>query len=270
MTFLARPLLVVALLAAALSTLGCPSFQKPGLDVESAKVTSADFGGATVEVTVSVDNQNAIPLFADRLSYAGKVEGKQVATGEKKERVSLPAKRKTEVKLPVRLSYKELGQAIESMSTKGSWAYVVAGDIGIEPVDDVEFKLPFETTGKIDAPKLPTIKVEKPRIENMSISTLTVAVDVVIDNDNAFALPASSLEGKLVVGDQELPFRQSAPSVAAGKKTTVVVRQPVSLAALASAGRDLVAGKAIPISAAGVIVVAERRQAFTHKTTLKR
>jgi len=259
---------LVAALSLALQA--CPSFQKPTLSVTGAKVASVGFDGAVVDVTVELQNDNGIPLFADRLAFDGFLEDKALVHSAMNQRVTVPARGKAEVKVPLRFVYKELKTALGELEGKRRWRYEVKGEVGFAPHEQLVVTLPFTKDGDLPAPQLPTVTLSKPRLENPSLQGLTVVADVVVRNPNAFALPAASFEGTLGIGGQVTPIRLSVPGTASEGSTTVTLRQTVSLAKAASVGLDLMAGRPITATLDAAVVVGERRQPLKETLSLKR
>lgn len=261
-----RFILVVAVFVLA----GCPSFQKPTLSVTGAKVASVSFDGAVVDVTVEIQNDNAVPLFADRLAFDGFLEGKALVHSALNQRLTVPARGKSELKVPLRFVYRELKATLDELEGKQRWRYEVKGEVGFAPHEKLVVTLPFATDGELPAPQLPTVTVTKPRLENPSLKGFTVVTDVVVKNPNAFALPAGSFEGTITVGGQATPIRMSVPGTPSEQTTTVTLRQPVSLVKAAAVGLDLMAGKRITATLDAAAVCGGRRQPLKTSLTLKR
>jgi LEA14-like dessication related protein len=259
---------VVVAIAASLSA--CPSFEKPSLSVEGAKIASVDFDGAVVDLTVELSNPNKIPLLADRLAFDGFIEGKPLVHSTLKQRVTVPAEGKATVKVPLRFVYKELKGALASLEGKKRWDYEVKGEIGFEPHEKLTIALPFAKGGELPAPQLPTVKAGEPRLENVSLQGLTVVADVTVTNPNAFALPAGSLGGSLKVGSVTTPIVLSVPGTPSEKTQKVTLRQQVSLLKAASVGVDLMAGRSVKADLDVALAFGERKQPLKASLTLKR
>lgn len=260
----------VAVVVVALSVSGCPSFQKPEASVAGAKVVSVDWNGAVIDVTIDLENKNKIPLLADRLAFDGFLEEKPLVHSTLNQRVTVPAEGKAQVKVPLRFVYKELKGAIAALDDKKRWKYVVKGEIGFAPHEQLMITLPFEKGGDLPAPQMPTVTVSKPRLENPSLQGFTVVADVVVKNPNPFALPAGAFEGTITVGGQPTPIRLSVPGTASEQTTTVTLRQNLSLAKAAAVGLELMAGKSITATVDAAAVFGERRQPLKTSLTLKR
>jgi len=256
--------------AVVLAVTGCPSFEKPELSVKDAKVKTADFNGAVVDVTVEITNGNAVPLLADSLHFQGFIEGKPLVKGDVKQRVTVPAKGKTEVKVPIRFTYKELGAAVQAMRNKKSWDYAVKGEVGFEPFEKLAIALPFSTDGDLPAPQLPIVTTSNPRLEGVTLQSATVAVDIAVRNGNAFALPAGAFEGTVQLGSVKTPIKLSVPSVPAGKSLTLSLRQPFSLAAVGTVAVDVARGKGVPVAIDAAVVLSDQRQPVKASLTVKR
>ncbi len=265
-----RVLFALAASFVAMSLGGCPSFEKPTASVADAKVASVDFNGAVVDVTITLENKNKVPLFADHLSFDGSIEGAPVVHSTLTQRVTLPAQGKADVKVPLRFVYKELKGAKAAMEGKKRWNYVVTGEIGFAPYESLLITVPFETDGDLPAPQLPSVTVSKARLEDVSMKDMTIVADVAVKNPNPFALPAGSVEGTITVGGQATPVRLAVPRTASETTTTVTLRQSVSLAKAASVAASIVAGKRVTAAVDAEMAFGERRQPVKATLTLQR
>jgi LEA14-like dessication related protein len=248
--YLARMRTALVLLAAlSVSLMGCkPEVHKPSLSVKSAKVSRVDFDQALVDAVVAVENKNAFPLLADRVTYEGFLEGKKVASGQLKRRVQFPASSTQTVKLPIALRYVEVGDALKAMQGKPEWKWEIKGEVAIDVSEELKVSLPFAKSGSLPAPQLPKVRVARAALERVTLTEATAVLEVEIDNPNKFAFPAGSLDAKLKLGEISLdPVKVNVPRIAGGKKKTLKMRQKLRLKNLGAVALKVAGGQ--PLSA---------------------
>lgn len=262
----------LALALVAISTLGLSCTPaKPTLSVKGANVAAADFDGATIDVDVEIDNPNSFPIAADEVSFTASLEDKRAATGSLKKRITVESKSKARVKVPVRLRYADVSAAVDAAAGRDHWRYGVTGEVALNPIDKVSLRLPFTKSGELDAPRLPKVVASKGRLSNISLRAVTVDVDVVVSNDNAFDVPAGSFKGDLRLGGEDAGHVTVAvPTLGAKKSVSVVVHQQVPLAGLVRTGVALAAGKAVDATVEGTFAWSSRRQSFKATLPLSR
>ncbi len=217
----------------------------PTLDVKGASLAEADLDGVVVNVNVVVGNQNSFPIFADVVDFTATLEKKVLARGRFKQRVTVDAKGSTPVTVPVRLRYAEVGLVAGAAAKRVDWRYGVTGEVALAPIDALVVKLPFATDGVIEAPRLPTVSLGRAALTDVSARSVTVAVTVSVANPNAFALPVGRARSTVLLGGEPVRLTAAIPSVPPKGSVTVVLRQPVPIAALGKAAVDVAAGKGV-------------------------
>lgn len=252
---------------------GCSSCQpqKPSLSVKRAAVATADFDGATIDVEVEVANPNGFPIFADEVNFQADLEKHKAATGALKKRVTVAGNGKAAVTVPVRIRYADVGDALERMAKDRRWDWTVTGDVALAPIKELVVRLPFTTSGSVDAPRLPTIEVKSSRLENLSPKAATLVVEFVVGNDNSFALPAGAFAGTLFVGGVRASAAAlTVPAIKKNDSIVVTLRQPIALAPLGRAALEIAVGRSVDVGVDGAFTFSTRSLAFKKTVALVR
>ena len=108
------------LLAAALFLAGCAGLVKSGIgkprvSVETAKLASLSFQGATLQFDFGIDNPNPVGLHLDGFDYAFSVEGARMMEGRQDSKLELAANAKRTVELPMTLRYQQLWSGLRQV-----------------------------------------------------------------------------------------------------------------------------------------------------------
>lgn len=234
-------------------------------------MASADLDGATIDVEVEVANPNAFPIFADELNFRADLEKNKAATGAVKKRLTVAGNDKATVRVPVRIRYADLGAALERMAKDRRWDWTVTGEVALAPIKALVLRLPFTTSGSIDAPRLPTVVVKTSRLENLSPKAATLVVEFVISNDNSFALPAGAFAGTLDVGGVRASNAKVAvPAIKEKDSLVVMLRQPIALVPLGRAALDIAAGRSVDVTVAGDFTFSTRAVSLKKTVALVR
>lgn len=143
--------------ALAASLLACSKPEPPTLTPEGAKVKSIGPKGLELELTIEVDNPNAVPLRA-RSVTADVTVGGSVKLGEVtvETPVKVPAKGTGTVTAPISLGWQNAASVAVLAATRETIPFTVAGtaNVGIE---DVRFDVPFEAGGTLTRAQLMSI-----------------------------------------------------------------------------------------------------------------
>jgi LEA14-like dessication related protein len=195
-----RPLLVLAVLGlftlsgcAALQNLFKSAFQQPRLTFKTARLANASLADATVDLVYEVENPNSIGLSLASVDYAFFVEGKQVVAGKPRN-----ANGKSELVFPANVKFADLVPVVQTFLTKDAAKFKAQGSLGVKtPLGVLSF--PLEKEGTFPIPKIPSIKLESPRITNVNLSGATVEFPLSVTNRNGFPLPVAGVVGALNV-----------------------------------------------------------------------
>ena len=150
-----RGLGVAALVVLALSA--CSSVVKePEVRLDNISVGSIGLDGGTLRVRLNVVNPNSFGLQAEGLSYLieiaedGRDEGAwdTLSIGTYDERLTVEADDSAFVEIPVRFRYRDLGTAITSLISSGTFDYRISGSVRMR--EPVRREFPFRRTGNID------------------------------------------------------------------------------------------------------------------------
>ncbi|XXF78770.1 LEA type 2 family protein [Myxococcaceae bacterium GXIMD 01537] len=210
MTPMKRPLLLLATLGlvtlsgcAALQSLLKGAFQQPRLTFKTARLADASLSDATVNLVYEVDNPNGFGLSLASVDYAFSVEGKQVVAGTPRNGLQLKANGKSELVFPANVKFADLVPVVETFLTKDQARFKAQGAIGIKtPVGVI--RLPLEKEGTFDVPKIPSVKIESPRITNLNLTGATVEFPLTVTNRNGFPLPVGGIVGALKVAGADV------------------------------------------------------------------
>jgi LEA14-like dessication related protein len=150
-----RALLAVAALLA-LSSLGaCAGFMRtefgtPVVELRDVRLKGIGIQGGSMDLVLDVYNPNNYRLDTSRLTYALLVDTGSIASGEINKLVTLEAKKKTEVILPVTFSAKELFGAAKIITQMGSLDYTVKGELTVATPFG-SYTRPYSGRGRFDS-----------------------------------------------------------------------------------------------------------------------
>jgi LEA14-like dessication related protein len=148
----ARLLLPALALAAA-----CTPFRQPEIELESVELGSIGLGGGTLVVNVAVTNPNSFGARADWLRYelflrspGSQEEGgwERLAAGTFDEAVTIRARERRVVQVPVDFRFTDLGPAGASVLRSGRIDYRATGTAHVSAAG-MSREVPFRRTGSV-------------------------------------------------------------------------------------------------------------------------
>ncbi len=97
------------------------------IELESVRITDMTFAGFDAKVYLRVTNPNWFTVGVSDLSYRAYISGREVASGQAGQEISIPSGAAAEVILPVKVTYGNLGGKISQAFSGGKLDYRLAG-----------------------------------------------------------------------------------------------------------------------------------------------
>lgn len=210
---------VAALSSFLLALAGCAGLERavktPELTLGEARVVGMSLTDMQLEFDVDVKNPNPFGLNLQGLSYALRVQDRPVTNGTLGQGMALVANGSSRVRLPFTLRYEDVLGTLLALRDHKELRYQLGGeaDFGL-------LRLPYNKSGTLVLPSLPTIGVESVRVQRMDMQGAELMLALKVGNGNSFPLRLDGLDYQLKLADAS-PFKGSstAPlSVQAGQQ----------------------------------------------------
>ncbi len=138
---------LAAALMAGCASLGRAAFAEPMVELRDVRIVGLGIDGGNVDVVLSVYNPNRFNLDATRMTYRVDVDSVQLGNGALDSRFVVPSGDTSMVRLPIRFTYRGLGEAGRQILSTGSVNYRVRGDFTVvTPIGN--FTRPYDRTGR--------------------------------------------------------------------------------------------------------------------------
>lgn len=118
--------------------------EKPKIELSGIDVRDADFKGATLVFHMAVENPNSVDLKVDKVTYKVFINDKAITEASTDKAISVPAKGKGIVDLPMPLEYQKVFSNIQELLTANSAAYKIEGNAKLNL-----FSIPFTKEGSV-------------------------------------------------------------------------------------------------------------------------
>ena len=136
------------------ATLGRATFAEPLVELRDVRIVGLGIDGGNVDVVLSVYNPNRYSLDATRMTYRLDVDSVQLGNGALDSRFVVPSGDTSMVRLPIRFTYRGLGEAGRQLLSTGSVNYRVRGDFTVvTPIGN--FTRPYDRTGRFNTASRP-------------------------------------------------------------------------------------------------------------------
>lgn len=126
----------------------------PSMQVSNVKIDDLSLSGAALTVVMALENPNAFGIDFTRLDYNLLINGKSWASIKTSDVVTLPEKGQTQMGIPVRLSFSDMGTALyQALTQSKALEYQLNGNMTLDTTLPLlkNVKLPLEQTGAFQA-----------------------------------------------------------------------------------------------------------------------
>lgn len=129
-----------------------PIPKMPTISLENIALGSLSLSGAEVRVRMKFDNPNPFGLSFSDINYRLAVDGENWVSTALGQQIRMGAKSATEIVIPVRLNFAEVGTSVYRLMTgRNPFNYTVSGDGSLQvdlPYFDQNVRLPFNVNGR--------------------------------------------------------------------------------------------------------------------------
>lgn len=229
------PALLTALLLATLSACTPVEIkqaleqQRPTVSVVDQRLTRLDFERVNMAFGIQVNNPNPIAISLAALDYDLKLAGHSFASGQQNKQMQLAAAGPSRFELPLSMSFQEIYQGLTELKGKSEVPYELTTGLAIDVPLLGKLRYPVTTSGTLPLPKLPKVSLQKLSLEKLSFSGATLALNVVVDNPNAFNVGLDKLRYDFTVnGKRWLSGQRSSLGNIANNQSNVITL-PITL-----------------------------------------
>ena len=203
---MARKLLLFTASLQCLLLLGCGSIrqvgqalegQKPTALVQGVRLTGLDFDGFDIAFDVEVDNPNPVGISLAGLDYDLKLMGSRFLQGEQPMGLQVAARGNSRVEVPLRLGFQQLLKRFQELKTAHQADYALELGMGFDLPLLGRIRVPVSYRGEFPVPKMPNIKLGSLEVQQLTMSSAKLLLQLEVDNPNAFSLLFDKLDYKL-------------------------------------------------------------------------
>jgi len=179
------------------------AFQLPSLTFKNVSLANVTLDSTTVNLAFQLNNPNPIGLTVSSVSYSFFVEGKQVVAGSPPNGITIPSSGSKELVFPANVKFADVAPVVMTFLTKENAAYRAEGSIGLKTPLGV-FSVPLKQEGTFPIPKLPQVALEPPRLKDVTLTSATLELPLVVTNPNDFGIPMNGLTGSVIVSGSKV------------------------------------------------------------------
>lgn len=234
--FLSKP--YILLIIAVFTFHSCAQLQELS-DVRRPRVSVADMNItglslSTVELTadIEIDNPNSIAIDLSSYNYAFKINDLTFLSGIESQNTSIKARGSNIIKVPLEIDYSELVQTIQSLRNQNQSNFDFEAAFGFTLPVIGEIEVPVQYSGEIPIIKRPSISLQKFSVEDISLTSANLNIELSVDNPNSFQLNMNQLSYDLEVNGLQSITGSVEEKINLASESVQTVNIPISISFL--------------------------------------
>jgi LEA14-like dessication related protein len=221
---------LLALMLASCQTLQqLASIQQPTLGTDRVRISGLSFEAADLILDVKINNPNPVGVSLTGFDYDLQIAGASLVKGDQKSRQTITAGGRSTLQIPVKLVFKDLYRAVQTLKNQDSAAYKIGCGLVFDLPILGSVRIPASQSGKLPMIRLPQVKISSLKVKRMSLTGADLELALGVSNPNAFSLGLKKLNYTLTVNGSSWASGASTDNSPVGKKSDTTIRIPISL-----------------------------------------
>jgi LEA14-like dessication related protein len=245
---------LIALAAVVLLAGGCQSLRdavevmrKPRVRIAATELEALSFSGLTLRFDVEVRNPNPIGIQLAGFDYELQIEGNPFVSGEVQDRVTVAARDRSIIPLPVELGFAEIAQTIEALSPqqgKEEATYQLFSGLSFDLPVLGRVRVPVQTGGTFPILRAPRLQFVSLQLNDISLAGASLALDLDMTNRNGFKVFVESLEYRFQVDERDWAsgMRQERVRISENDSTRLTIPIELDFGALGQGVYQMILG----------------------------
>jgi LEA14-like dessication related protein len=238
-------ILLILMVVSVLLLAGCGSLRdvvetirKPEVRIDAIELEALSFSGLTLRFDMEISNPNPIGISLSGFDYELQIEGTPFVTGEVDEKVTVAARDRFIVPLPVELGFEELVRTIRDLEDREEAAYQLTSGFSFDLPVLGRMRIPVSTEGSVPILRFPGLQVRSLRLNKISLAGASLDLELEMRNRNNFKIFLESLEYRFQVDGRDWASGMRQERVRLGENDTAVMLIPIELD-FAAVGRSV-------------------------------
>jgi LEA14-like dessication related protein len=205
------------------------SIQSPTLSADRVRISHLSFEAADLILDVKINNPNPIGVSLTGFDYDLQIAGASLVKGEQNSRQTISAGGRSTLQIPVRLVFKDLYQAAQTLKNQDSAAYTIGCGLIFDLPILGSVRIPASQSGKLPMIRLPQVRISSLKVKKMGLTGADLELALGVSNPNAFSFGLKKLNYILTVNGSSWASGASTDDSPVGKKSDTTIRIPIAL-----------------------------------------
>lgn len=203
--------------------------RQPDVAVDSARLGAVSFDSAELLADVRIDNPNPVSVNLAGFDYDLQLAGRSMLAGERRRALRIGANEAASIEVPLKIDFADVRDIVRDVGSRDEIDYTLAMGLDIDvPVLGMR-TIPATTSGTLPVPSMPSVSLERLRVDELGWSGARATLELVVDNPNTFGLDLDRLNYDLAVNGDAWLSGDEGMTASVPAKGTGRVNIPVQL-----------------------------------------
>jgi LEA14-like dessication related protein len=203
--------------------------RRPEVRIVSSQLEALSFSGFTLRFDVEIKNPNPIGIGLAGYDYELQIEGNPFLNGVVNEKVSIEARDRSIVPLPVELSFEEIVKTIGALEGREEANYQLVSGFSFDLPVLGRVRIPVQRDGVFPILKVPQLQVVSLRLNEISLAGASLVLDLELINRNNFKVFIEAVEYRFTVNEADWASGMRQERVRIPEDDSAHLRIPIDL-----------------------------------------
>jgi len=164
------------------------SVQQPTVKLQDTKISGWSFDGVELNFALAVDNPNSMGIHLSGFDYELFLAENSFISGNQTEGLDIAANAQQVVNIPVQLTFRKIYETFQSLKNSDTISYQLKTGFSFDLPAIGAVRIPAQSTGSLPNLRIPSLKIQGLKLNNISFSGADLDLKLTIDNPNSLNL----------------------------------------------------------------------------------
>jgi LEA14-like dessication related protein len=215
-----------------LKVLNQAAVQKPSVKIAQTRLSALSFEQVDLVFDIEIDNPNSMGVSLAGFDYDLLLNNQSFLKGDQQKQMEIKAQDKATIEFPLTLQFHDIYTTYQRLKSEDEIGYTLKTGFSFDlPVLGV-VRIPVSASGRVPMVKLPVIRVQALKLENLTLSGASFELQLGLDNPNSWGVLLKGLDYHLAINGSEWISGKIEEKMNLAAKRTSPVTLPFSISFL--------------------------------------
>jgi len=212
-----------------LNLLNQMNVQEPRVNFSKVKMTGLSFDKVDLLFDINIDNPNDLGISLAGFDYDLFLNENSFIKGDQQNGLEIKAKSQEIIQLPISLNYLDIYKTFTSIKELDSINYQLKTGLSFNLPVLGDIRLPISKSGSVPTLKLPSISLNKLKMDKLGFTGADLTLEIKLKNPNAISMLLNNMNYDLNVSGAQWVQGKTNKAMNISAKDENIIKVPISL-----------------------------------------